>query len=236
MAEHVPLGPTEGHLVEELAGIIWRKRRHRLAEAALLRRRLAKTIDEPGFGRPNSSAAAALGSVGEAAPPGNEVVREALYGEPESAAQKARDLGAASAHADEALRVLRDERKNAYARALAVLDADTSAWWEETLDDCAGDSEPDYAAGADGLANWIEHELKPDLRRRLAALENRGVIREQALGDAFDPARLDQLTRYETHLDRKFERTLSMLVKLKELKENRKRDAGHASRALGGPT
>ena len=33
-SEHRPQGPTEDHLVEELAGIIWRKRRLRLAEAA----------------------------------------------------------------------------------------------------------------------------------------------------------------------------------------------------------
>ena len=33
-AEHAPEGPTEEHLVEELAGIIWRKRRLRMAEAA----------------------------------------------------------------------------------------------------------------------------------------------------------------------------------------------------------
>jgi len=33
-AEHAPKGPTEEHLVEEVAGIIWRKRRLRLAEAA----------------------------------------------------------------------------------------------------------------------------------------------------------------------------------------------------------
>jgi hypothetical protein len=34
VAEHRPQGPTEEHLVEELAGIIWRKRRLRLAESA----------------------------------------------------------------------------------------------------------------------------------------------------------------------------------------------------------
>ena len=37
-AEHTPQGPTEEHLVEELAGILWRKRRLRLAEAATHRR------------------------------------------------------------------------------------------------------------------------------------------------------------------------------------------------------
>jgi len=34
VAEHVPQGPTEEHLVEELAGIVWRKRRLRLADTA----------------------------------------------------------------------------------------------------------------------------------------------------------------------------------------------------------
>src|SRR6202030_4188590 len=33
-AEHAPQGPTEEHLVEELAGIFWRKRRLRLGESA----------------------------------------------------------------------------------------------------------------------------------------------------------------------------------------------------------
>jgi hypothetical protein len=44
-AEHGPLGPTEEHLVEELAGILWRKRRLRLAEAASYRRGLERTLD-----------------------------------------------------------------------------------------------------------------------------------------------------------------------------------------------
>jgi hypothetical protein len=34
VAEHNPKGPTEEHLVEELAGIIWRKGRLRLGECA----------------------------------------------------------------------------------------------------------------------------------------------------------------------------------------------------------
>jgi hypothetical protein len=38
--EHAPVGPTETHLVEELAGIIWRKRRLRIAEAATYREAL----------------------------------------------------------------------------------------------------------------------------------------------------------------------------------------------------
>lgn len=33
--------------------------------------------------------------------------------------------------------------------------------------------------------------------------------------------KLEKLSRYETHLDRKFERTLAMLIKLKDLRSNR---------------
>ena len=44
-AEHSPQGPTEEHLVEELAGIIWRKRRLRLAESAAHHRALKRTTD-----------------------------------------------------------------------------------------------------------------------------------------------------------------------------------------------
>jgi hypothetical protein len=40
VAEHTPRGPTEEHLVEEFAGILGRKRRLRLAEAATVRRGL----------------------------------------------------------------------------------------------------------------------------------------------------------------------------------------------------
>jgi len=41
-AEHAPHRPTEEHLVEEVAGILWRKRRLRLAEAAAHRRGTAR--------------------------------------------------------------------------------------------------------------------------------------------------------------------------------------------------
>src|SRR4051794_39296211 len=43
-AEHSPQGPTEEHLVEELAGVLWRKRRLRLAEAASYRRGLEEAL------------------------------------------------------------------------------------------------------------------------------------------------------------------------------------------------
>ena len=44
VAEHKPQGPTEEHLVEEMVGVLWRKRRLRLAEAAAYRRALKSAV------------------------------------------------------------------------------------------------------------------------------------------------------------------------------------------------
>jgi len=44
------------------------------------------------------------------------------------------------------------------------------------------------------------------------------VDREQAFGEALDPDNLERLGRYEVHLDRKLERMLAMLLRLKDLR------------------
>src|SRR3954451_22397549 len=54
VSEHQPSGPTEEHLAEALAGILWRKRRLRLAEAASFRRGLE---DATSFIRSTATAA-----------------------------------------------------------------------------------------------------------------------------------------------------------------------------------
>jgi hypothetical protein len=47
------------------------------------------------------------------------------------------------------------------------------------------------------------------------------AIKTQALGEGLQAHRLEKLNRYETHLDRKFERTLAMILKLKQLRIGR---------------
>ena len=49
-------------------------------------------------------------------------------------------------------------------------------------------------------------------------LIHRPAVRDQAFGEALDPVKIERLCRYEVHLDRKLERTLAMLLKLKELR------------------
>ena len=55
--EHTPVGPTEEHLVEEVAGILWRKRRLRMAENAAFRRELTEVTSS---GQQNARAAALI--------------------------------------------------------------------------------------------------------------------------------------------------------------------------------
>ena len=71
------------------------------------------------------------------------------------------------------------------------------------------------------LAHSFDHlvgELLPWFENRKKELANRPLIREQAFGEALDPDKLERLGRYEVHLDRKLERMLTMLLRLKDLR------------------
>jgi hypothetical protein len=58
----------------------------------------------------------------------------------------------------------------------------------------------------------------PWFENRKKELASRPLIRDQAFGEALDPDKLERLGRYEVHLDRKLERMLAMLLRLKDLR------------------
>ena len=120
-----------------------------------------------------------------------------------------------------ALDLLGSRRNDAYEAALAALREDTQAWWADMLardpDELDEDEEP-ATADAEGLRRFLEAEVLPWFERRKKELANRPLIREQAFGEALDPDKLERLGRYEVHLDRKLERMLAMLLRLKELR------------------
>jgi hypothetical protein len=130
-----------------------------------------------------------------------------------------RALDAAEAMVDQALNVLRTGNSDAYENALAALREDTRKGWEdelscdpEELDEDEETATPDTA----GLLRFLEKEVLPWYAQRRTELNNQLLIRIQALGEAFDFDRLEPLSRYEVHLDRKLERTLAMLIRLQE--------------------
>jgi hypothetical protein len=61
----------------------------------------------------------------------------------------------------------------------------------------------------------------PWFEARKKELANRPIIREQAFGQSLDPDKLERLSRYEVHLDRKVERTLAMMLRLKGPRQGR---------------
>ena len=67
-------------------------------------------------------------------------------------------------------------------------------------------------------AKFIDDDLLPFCRQLLVEVQSHEAIKAQTLGEGLQAHRLEKLNRYETHLDRKFERTLAMLLKLKDLR------------------
>jgi hypothetical protein len=213
VAEHAPRGPTEEHLVEELAGILWRKRRLRLAEAAAHRRGLDHT-----FASYRETVKVAL--VHLDAPGQSERAVDAIRATDSDTREDIRELEEDKAMTRRALDLLDSMRNNRYEAALAALREDTHEWWADMLARHP-DKQGEEPATADevGLRRFLEDEVLPWYESREKELANRPLIREQAFGEALDPDKLERLGRYEVHLDRKLERMLTVLLRLRDLRQ-----------------
>ena len=212
--EHKPRGPTEEHLVEELAGVIWRKRRLRLGEAAAHHRALKHSTDP--FQETTKAALIHLSNDIK-----NQSISEAISATAEQTVKDRADLESDQAMTEQALCLLDSPSASAYSCALAELREDTREWWEEQLSWEPNDYDEDqtlYRADAESLKRFLEDEVLPWYEKRRQELEYRPLIRGQAFGEAVDPDRLERLARYEVHLDRKLERMLAMLFKLQQLR------------------
>lgn len=214
VAEHGPNGPTEQHLVEEIAGVVWRKRRLRIAEAAAHRSQLVRT-----FASCSETAKAAVAHLGPAGT--GENVASAVRADGSATAEAIADIDEDAAMTGRALEILMAGADDAYRAALAALRRDTREWWEKLLVEGAqhgSRAKPSHVPNSGGLKRFLTEEVLPVLAQRRAVLLRRTLIRDQALGEAADAPQLERLARYEVHLDRKLERMLAMLFKLKELR------------------
>lgn len=214
VTEHAPQGPTEVHLVEEIAGIIWRKRRLRLAEAATHRRGLEDTLKP--FRETVKIALVHLNTAEQ-----SERVCDVIRATPSDTELDIRGMNDDEAQTHQALHILSSKRTDAYEAALVTLNKDTQVWWSdyltqetEELEDGDEPASPDRS----GLRKFIEEEVLPWYENRKKEFANRPLIRDQAFGDSLQINKLERLGRYEVHLDRKLERMLSMLLRLKEMR------------------
>lgn len=207
--EHQPAGATEMHLVEELAAIIWRKRRVLLAEGAKINEGLKNTMNSPKTVMP-SAAPFQHGLSGE-----NASLHDLLTATPEEIAERQREAGIDLAATNKASAILRKGGPNAYVKARLALTPGFREWWDECIE------EEEYPETADELAQYISETLHPICLRMEGEVRYQPAIKAQALGEGLQAHRLEKLNRYETHLDRKFERTLAMILKLKQLRIGR---------------
>jgi hypothetical protein len=123
-----------------------------------------------------------------------------------------------------AIEILASERNRAYEDALEALEEGTREAWAEQLtwksDDYDTGKMP-YTADAASLQRYLESEILPWYDKQRAQIIAQPLVRAQALGESLDPDKLERLGRYEVHLDRKLERTLSTLIRLQELRRTK---------------
>jgi len=205
-AEHQPAGPTETHLVEELAAAIWRKRRVLQAEGASINQGLKGSVRDAERVIP-SAAPFEAGLSGK----GTDI-RDLVGMTPEEVATQQRDAKADLDATYKATAILRRGGPGAYEKALRALRADSRDWWRDFLAD------EEYPETAEGLDEFIRTHLVPVCHQTEKEARHHDAIKAQALGEGLQAHRLEKLNRYETHLDRKFERSLAMLLKLKDLR------------------
>lgn len=204
--EHQPSGPTEVHLVEELAGAIWRKRRVLQAEGATINQGLKGSARDAERVIP-AAAPFEMGLSGK-----GKDIRDLVSLTPAEVAERQRDARHDLEATRRALAVLQRGGSKAFDKALKALRADSRDWWRDYVDD------GEYQATAEGLRAFIDEHLYVFCFTTEKEARHHDAIKVQAMGEGLQAHRMEKLNRYETHLDRKFERTLAMLLKLKELR------------------
>lgn len=209
LEEHQPAGATEAHLVEELASIVWRKRRVLQAEGASINQGL-KGAARNAEGVIPAAVPFEFGLSGQ----GSDL-RDLLALTPDEVERRQRDARHDLEATRRAAAILRRGGAQAYDKALRTLLPDSRDWWHASVED------EEYPATAEGLADFIREHLEPLCIGLEKEARHHEAIKAQTLGEGLQAHRLERLSRYETHLDRKFERSLAMLVKLKELRSRR---------------
>ncbi|MBC7620340.1 MAG: hypothetical protein H7293_15400 [Candidatus Saccharibacteria bacterium] len=206
MDEHLPAGATEQHLIEELASVIWRKRRVLQAEGATINQDL-KAVASNTKAVVQAAAPFQRGVYSQTIDLGDmmDLSQDDVIEHQRAASQDMESLQKAS-------QLLRQAAKGAYKKAVATLLPDSQEMWQKAV------VAEQYIGNAQGLRSYIDEVLYPLIIQIDKEARYHEDIKNQALGQGLVAYKFQQLSRYETHLDRKFERTLGMLIKLQEIR------------------
>ena len=201
-ADFVPANATERTLVEELASIVWRKKRLLKAENAKINNGLSNVLNLSQR-LLNSSVPLSLHIEDE-----KIEAREFLKLSTEELEEKRKELETEEQKRKQAEEILSQGGKNCTKRAAACLgDFLLNLWYSDEY----------VQHDRYGLTVFLSGKAKTAIEEILVVANHVSEIKEQALGNAINQVNFDSFARYEAHLDRKYERTLAMLIKLKSL-------------------
>jgi hypothetical protein len=222
--EYKPTNATEEHLVEELAGIIWRKMRLRYAEMSSLQTSLSKNIGLEVFSSKECVKEALLSSSDKLR--SFDIKQAVLSSEEETINELAKtnnklkccllseQIIAESDSYNDALLALDEEDQNEWINNWLGEDEE-----DQTQEDEEQFSDEYYTASTGDLLLYIE-DLKKRYEKSIYELKNRSKVKHQTLGKAFFyDKELNKYIRYESHLDKRFEKTLAMLIRLQDLRK-----------------
>lgn len=226
-AEHQPKGATEVALVDQLAWIEWRRRRLMLGERAAHMASLQERIGEDHKTRQTLSRAL----VTHEARADKDELAEALRCAPERDRLDVDDADDDERFTRKGIAII--ESGGTYEKALAAVREDTQGWWEDILrDDLASYPDGEPGAGesyvpsrpdAASLLRFLKDDVLPILEKTRSQAARRPAIRLQAHGESLDPFRADRILVLDERLTRQFGKTLTMLIRLREV-----RSATHA--------
>ncbi|MBK9441308.1 MAG: hypothetical protein IPN53_08315 [Comamonadaceae bacterium] len=129
-------------MIEELASVIWRKRRVLQAEGATINKGLKESARSAKTVIP-AAAPFEMGLSGD-----NTDIRDLMDLKPADVAESQQSARHDLEATNKASAILRKGGDRAYDKALRTLLPDTREWWQEYVDD------EEYTADATGLAGW----------------------------------------------------------------------------------
>lgn len=214
--EYQPNNVTERHLIVEMANTIWAKMRLKYAEKASLQSELNSNVNYNSIFSGNKCANDVLllkeGKIEDSE------VKSALTTTQSSTNLKIESQKKLIEKYNKAIEVINST--DSYEEAFDVLSVEIQEDWQGSWKYADQYYREPKVSTAELLVPWLK-EKKEEYEKSLYQLENRDKIKDQVLGSAFlSDGAMNKYMRYENHLDKKFEKTLAMFFKLREIRSN----------------
>lgn len=214
--EYQPNNVTERHLIVEMANTIWAKMRLKYAEKASLQSELNSNVNYNSIFSGNKCANDVLllkeGKIEDSE------VKSALTTTQSSTNLEIESQKKLIEKYNKAIEVINST--DSYEEAFDVLSVKIQEDWQGSWKYADQYYREPKVSTAELLVPWLK-EKKEEYEKSLYQLENRDKIKDQVLGSAFlSDGAMNKYMRYENHLDKKFEKTLAMFFKLREIRSN----------------